>query len=176
MLKYTAFKAPFGSVGIVVSAQGLRELTMSAGAPGETARRLAQRHVGAVHDRELMPSLQQQLQDYLAGERVRFRARVDLVGLTDFQRRVLEACAKVDYAQTITYGELARRIGKPLASRAVGAALGRNPVPLVIPCHRIVGCNGALGGFSAEQGVAVKRWLLDLESSVTPALTSCCTA
>ena len=113
---------------------------------------------------DLLPGLQRQLRDYFAGRRVRFRVGLDLSAVTAFQRRVLQACAGIPYGETVTYGELARRVGRPTAARAVGGALARNPVPLVVPCHRVIAGDGSLGGFSAEQGVRLKRWLLTLES------------
>lgn len=164
MSRYTALAAPFGAVAIVAGPAGLERVILTAGSPGEIIRRLGVKLDGAEHDPDTMPALQRQLRDYLAGKPVRFRAKIDLGGMTEFQRRVLDACGNIDHGHTVTYGELARRIGKPAAARAVGAALGRNPVPLVIPCHRIVGYNGSLGGFSAEQGISVKQWLLDLEA------------
>jgi methylated-DNA-[protein]-cysteine S-methyltransferase len=164
MLKYTAIPGLHGSVGIVACPQGLRKVILTGRDVDETCRRLAREYPEARRDDGLLASFRRQLRAYFAGEPVRFTVRVDLAGLTDFQKRVLAVCAEVGYGQTITYGELARRIGKPRAGRAVGAALGRNPVPLAIPCHRVVGCNGGLGGFSAEQGIRMKRRLLELES------------
>jgi methylated-DNA-[protein]-cysteine S-methyltransferase len=78
---------------------------------------------------------------------------------------VLRAAARIPYGQTESYGEIARRLRRPQAARAVGQALGANPLPLVIPCHRVLGARGALGGYSAARGVAVKRWLLRLEGA-----------
>lgn len=164
MLKYTAVPGLHGSVGIVASPQGLRKVVLTGRSPDQTCRRLGREYPESRRDDGLLASFRRQLRDYFAGEPMRFTVRVDLAGLTEFQKRVLAACAEVAYGRTVTYGELARHIGKPRADRAVGAALGRNPVPLVIPCHRVVGCNGGLGGFSAEQGIQMKRWLLELES------------
>ena len=78
---------------------------------------------------------------------------------------MLRAAARIPYGQTTSYGEIARRLRRPQAARAVGQALGANPLPLVIPCHRVLGARGALGGYSAAHGVAVKRWLLRLEGA-----------
>ncbi|MBI4580178.1 MAG: methylated-DNA--[protein]-cysteine S-methyltransferase [Planctomycetes bacterium] len=164
MVKYTAIAAPLGSVGFVASEEGLREVFMTRRGVDRCLDWLRRRYPGGQRERGLLATFQEQLRDYLAGRPVRFDVRVDLGGLTEFQQQVLAACAEVDYGKTATYGELARRIGRPRAARAVGAALGRNPVPLVVPCHRIVGCDGALVGFSAEQGLRVKRWLLELEA------------
>lgn len=96
--------------------------------------------------------------------------RLDLSDLTPFQKRVYAAALKVKVGETHTYGWLANRIGSPQASRAVGAALGRNPWLLLVPCHRFVGANGKLTGFSAPGGLATKRRMLHHESAATPLL------
>ena len=103
----------------------------------------------------------QELSEYLAGERRDFTVPVDLSGVTDFSRLVLEECRRLPYGQTLSYGELAAALGRPKAARAVGQALGRNPVPLIVPCHRILAAGGGLGGFGL--GLEAKRRLLELE-------------
>jgi methylated-DNA-[protein]-cysteine S-methyltransferase len=101
-----------------------------------------------------------QLDDYFKGKRKRFSVHVKLYG-TDFQRKVWEACASIPYGETRSYGELAAMIGNPKAMRAVGSALGRNPVPIIIPCHRVLQSNGTLGGFG--WGLEAKEYFIDLE-------------
>lgn len=103
---------------------------------------------------------------YFAGQRVEFDVSLDLTGLTDFRRKVLSACAKIPYGATITYGELADRVGSPGAARAVGGVMANNPVPLIVPCHRVLAASGKMGGFSAQGGVAVKARMLRLEGVV----------
>jgi len=88
---------------------------------------------------------------------------IDMEGLTHFQRRVIEGCRRIPHGQTLTYGELARVSGRPGAARAAGSVMARNRMPLVVPCHRVVAASGGLGGFSAPQGVVMKRRLLELE-------------
>ena len=105
-----------------------------------------------------------QLADYFLGCKVRFRAPLDLTPLTPFARKVLRALSHLPYGRTTTYGQLAKRIGSPAAARAVGSCLARNPLPLIIPCHRVLPRTGALGGFSAPAGPALKRRLLMLEN------------
>ncbi len=105
-----------------------------------------------------------QFDDFLAGRRHDFELDVDLTLATPFQRSVLEALARtVGYGERQTYGGLARAIDRPTASRAVGAALGANPLCIVVPCHRVVGSHGALTGYAG--GVAAKEYLLDLETA-----------
>jgi methylated-DNA-[protein]-cysteine S-methyltransferase len=105
-----------------------------------------------------------QLRAYFRGERRAFEVSVDLRGVTPFQRRVLAAAAEVPAGRVVSYGDIARRIGVPGASRAVGQALGRNPVPIVIPCHRVVASGGDLGGYTG--GLDVKRKLLRIEGAL----------
>ncbi|MFQ5653443.1 MAG: methylated-DNA--[protein]-cysteine S-methyltransferase [Planctomycetota bacterium] len=104
---------------------------------------------------------ERQLQEYFSGDRRSFDLPLAPSG-TAFQRRVWAALRKVPYGETVGYGELAGRIGRPAAARAVGAANGRNPIPVIIPCHRVIGKDGTLVGFGG--GLKLKRQLLDLES------------
>ena len=107
--------------------------------------------------------LARQLVRYFAGERVEMSAPLQFPPASPFRRRVWEVTAAVPYGAVLTYGEVAARAGRPKAARAVGQALARNPLPLVVPCHRVVAADGGLGGFSGEGGVRVKRELLELE-------------
>ena len=111
---------------------------------------------------ELKQRLANDLTRYFAGNRVSFSGyKLMLSGLPEFTRQVLQATRRIPYGKLRTYGEIAREIGRPKAARAVGQALKRNPIPLLIPCHRVVGAKGNLGGFSA--GIAWKMQLLALE-------------
>jgi methylated-DNA-[protein]-cysteine S-methyltransferase len=109
-----------------------------------------------------------QLSAYFAGERTEFDLELDMVG-TQFQRRVWDALRTIPYGETCSYGEIARQIGSPAASRAVGLANGHNPIGIIVPCHRVIGANGSLTGYGG--GLGRKRALLELEKSRTmPAL------
>ncbi len=101
-----------------------------------------------------------QLLEYFNGRRREFDLPIKLIA-SPFNRSVYEEVKKIPYGRTVTYGEIARRIGKKNATRAVGRALNQNPLPIIIPCHRVIGKNGELRGFFA--GLAVKRYLLELE-------------
>ncbi len=105
-----------------------------------------------------------QLTDYFLSRKVRFTAPLDLTSLTPFAREVLTALSHLPYGRTMSYGQLAKRVGSPAAARAVGSVLARNPIPLVIPCHRVLTRTGALGGFSAPAGSNLKQQLLLMES------------
>ncbi len=111
--------------------------------------------------------VRRELDEYFEGDRRTFDLPVDLTPLPDFQRDVLEELIRVPYGQVDTYGGLARRIGRPRAARAVGGALNRNPIPIVVPCHRIVGASGSLVGYAG--GLERKQQLLGLEGAILPA-------
>jgi methylated-DNA-[protein]-cysteine S-methyltransferase len=107
-----------------------------------------------------------QLHDYLNGKRRRFTIPIDWSLLRPFQREVLQATFAIPFGQTRTYGELAAQVGRPRAARAVGRAQATNPMPLVIPCHRVIGKDGKLHGYGGGQGLPTKAWLLKLEGSM----------
>jgi len=111
-------------------------------------------------DAEAVAAAAIQLEQYFAGERMEFDLDVELDG-TEFERRVWDEVRAIPYGQTATYAEIARRIGRPGASRAVGRANGRNPLAVIVPCHRVIGSDGSLTGYAG--GIAMKRALLDLE-------------
>jgi methylated-DNA-[protein]-cysteine S-methyltransferase len=111
--------------------------------------------VGAAH---------RQLDEYFAGERSAFELDVDLRGAAPFAQHVLDELARVPYGQTTTYGTLAAKVGAPRAARAVGMVMNRNPIPIVLPCHRVVGANGSLTGYAG--GLEIKERLLRLEGAM----------
>jgi len=114
-----------------------------------------------------LPDLQERIVAYFEGENVDFSTdpAVSLDSLSPFDRKVLQICREIPSGQTTTYGDLAVRVGHPGAARAVGSALAHNPIPLIIPCHRVLRTDGSLGGFSAPGGLAIKRRLLRHEGS-----------
>lgn len=115
----------------------------------------------------VLESAQAQLEEYFAGTRRRFDLPLDPVG-TDFQRDVWMLLRDIEFGDTTTYGRLAAQLGRPSASRAVGAAVGRNPLGLIVPCHRVIGGSGALTGYAG--GIQRKTWLLQHEGVLAPAL------
>ncbi|MFN3337999.1 MAG: methylated-DNA--[protein]-cysteine S-methyltransferase, partial [Thermomicrobium sp.] len=116
----------------------------------------------------LLTQAVQELVEYFAGTRERFDVLLDLLG-TPFQSRVWELVQAIPYGQTRSYAELARDLGRPRATRAVGAAVGANPLPILIPCHRVVGIHGELVGYVG--GLACKAWLLAHERATRPVTT-----
>lgn len=116
------------------------------------------------HDPATFVDVAAQLAAYFGGELIRFELPLALTG-TPFQQRVLAALLEIPYGQTVTYGELAARIGQPGAARAVGLANGRNPISIIVPCHRVIGASGRLTGYGG--GLPRKQQLLELEQRVT---------
>lgn len=114
---------------------------------------------------DIFPDAVEQLHSYFAGELFEFDLQLELVG-TEFQRKVWSALQTIPYGETRTYGEIALQIGSPSASRAVGMANGRNPIGIIVPCHRVIGSTGNLTGYGG--GIERKRTLLGLEKSNSP--------
>lgn len=106
-----------------------------------------------------------QLREYFAGQRTIFDLPVDLSALTPFQQEVLTVTRQIPAGQTWTYQRVAQEMGRPKSSRPVGQALARNPIPIVIPCHRVIASDGSLGGYSGGSGLKAKRWLLQHEGA-----------
>ena len=112
---------------------------------------------------ELLDRCRLQVNEYFAGQRKAFDLPLDWSSLKGFQSGVLRITLEIPYGEVLTYGDIAKRLGKPAASRAVGGALAQNPLPILIPCHRVVSASGHLTGFSAADGIISKSWLLNLE-------------
>lgn len=146
--------SPVGTLRLVADDVGLRQIAF------ETERHPKPVAPDWVRSAEALAFARVQLQAYFAGTRQHFELPLHPLG-TPFQCTVWHALAQIPYGTTLSYGELARRIGQPQAMRAVGAANGRNPLPIVLPCHRVIGANGSLTGFGG--GLPTKRWLLELE-------------
>jgi len=136
----------------------------------EMLRALGPARDQAQFDKNLLPDLQQRIAAYFEGEPVDFSTdpAVSLDGLSPWDHKVLLTCRKIPSGRTTTYGQLALRVGHPGAARAVGSALARNPIPLIIPCHRVLRTDGTLGGFSAPGGLTTKQALLHHEQAPVP--------
>jgi methylated-DNA-[protein]-cysteine S-methyltransferase len=114
------------------------------------------------------PTLRDRLERYARGESISFADVVcDSSHGTEFQRRVLQVTQSLPYGATVTYGQLAELAGRPGAARAVGTTMAQNRIPLIVPCHRVVASGGKLGGYSAAQGISLKKRLLDMEAVAT---------
>jgi methylated-DNA-[protein]-cysteine S-methyltransferase len=154
---------PLGSIWVATSENGLAAVKIG-GSRATFVNALVKRfHCEAIFDESRSAESTQQISEYLSGRRNEFELPIDWSGMTPFQAQVLECVLAIPRGETRTYGEIARLIGKPGAARAVGRANATNPMPLVIPCHRLVGSDGNLRGFGAPGGIQTKRWLLELE-------------
>lgn len=158
-LLYTTIDSPVGELLLLGDGRALRGLFMQEGRTGVTT------DPNWIRDDAAFDDGRAQLDEYFEGRRAAFDLPLELHG-TPFQRLVWRALQAIPYGDTVTYGELARRIGRPFGSRAVGAANGRNPISVIVPCHRVVGGDGALTGYGG--GIERKRFLLDLEAGVRP--------
>ena len=154
---YKLFASPLGQLKLVATDQGLAAILWENDAPKRV-------RLGPLVEDPRHPILrqaEQQLREYFGGTRTIFTVALDMVG-SEFQKRVWAALLAIPFGETRTYGDIARQLGNPKSSRAVGAANGRNPVSIIAPCHRAIGADGSLTGFAG--GLAAKQYLLDLES------------
>ncbi len=154
---YRTFESPIGVLTLAGEGDYLTNLVLEDAAHPPTDR------VGWVEEPTAFPDVAEQLQGYFAGERTEFEVALRPAG-TYFQRSVWDALKEIPYGETRSYGDIARAVGRPGASRAVGLANGRNPIAIIVACHRVIGADGSLTGYGG--GLAVKRALLDLELSV----------
>ncbi|GAA4878961.1 methylated-DNA--[protein]-cysteine S-methyltransferase [Ferrimonas pelagia] len=153
-MNYCEFNSPIGLILIAGDELGLRHIVLQAGALPMAAKPDWQ------HCPDGFKDAKRQLAEYFAGQRCEFDLKLAPQG-TAFQCEVWQALQGIPYGKTASYGEIARAIGRPKAVRALGAANGRNPLPVVIPCHRVIGANGSLTGYAG--GLELKQTLLALE-------------
>lgn len=169
---YTRVESPLGDLILAATRDGLREIDFGKEVSEmDFVRRVRESGADAVRleqceraEPEAQLTLQrtaQELQEYFNGQRARFDVPLDWGSMPPFRRAVLEATASVPFGHLDTYGGIARRIGNPKATRAVGNALGRNPLPVIVPCHRVVRSDASLGGYTG--GLDIKEHLLQLE-------------
>lgn len=162
--KYVIFQTKWGFFGLAGIESALCRTCLPEPTSTGIQRRLLENLPDPDSDKDFFKNLQEQIAGYFEGARVDFsRIPVTLAGLSGFSRKVLTACRKVEAGQTVTYSELAKNSGRPAASRAVGSVLARNPLPLIIPCHRVIRTDGKMGGFTAPGGIPLKKRMLELE-------------
>lgn len=160
--KHAIFATTMGWVVILGSSQGIRHTTLPQPSAQDACRLLGVPANCTGPSPKLLASLIERLQAYFDGAKVDFPDKLDLSGATQFQRQVWQITRLIPHGNTRSYKWVAKQLGKPGASRAVGQALGKNPLPIMIPCHRVVGSDNGLGGFIA--GLDMKRRLLHLEA------------
>jgi methylated-DNA-[protein]-cysteine S-methyltransferase len=160
---FDVLESPVGPLFVAASTRGLTAISFESD-PGEQLDRLA-RIAGprVLRSPRSVDLVRRELDEYFEGRRRVFDLSLDLRGLPPFTLSVLKQLARVPYGKTTTYGRLAAKVGHPRAARAVGTVMNRNRIPIVLPCHRVVGSTGALTGYAG--GLERKRLLLDLESS-----------
>ena len=149
-------KSPFGNIAATVSSHGLQELKLCT---GNSFLAPAFRRPRTPFGREV----RDQLKDYFAKKRTKFELKLDLQG-TDFQKKVWTELCKIPYGKMASYGQIAQRVGNPKAARAVGSANHRNPLWIIVPCHRVIGAKGKLTGYAG--GLEVKAYLLQHEGAL----------
>jgi methylated-DNA-[protein]-cysteine S-methyltransferase len=168
MTAHVPMPSPVGELLLVASDAGLVAVRFERNRHGGDPRDSSVPRAGASPAQaRVLDAARTQLDEYFAGARLEFDLPLDALG-TPFQRRVWTALAEIPFGQTISYAELARRVGDVKAVRAVGAANGRNPIPIIVPCHRVIGANGSLVGFGG--GLERKQWLLEHEGVLSEPL------
>ena len=161
-LRYGYMESPVGDILLGISDEGVADISYLAEQDVyEKLRDLENRGFLVYERQDAVADVAAELQDYFAHRRQQFDVPVDLRGISDFTRRVLKSSRQIPYGKVWTYGDVARDIGRPGASRAVGNALGRNPIPVIIPCHRVILSSGAMGWYTG--GPEIKRALLGIE-------------
>jgi methylated-DNA-[protein]-cysteine S-methyltransferase len=165
MVKYVIFDTKWGYFGLAGTESALCRTLLPEPEYKKVESRLLKNLPDARFDKTYCKELQQQITAYFEGACVDFNLDIpiDFNGLGSFSHKVLTTCRNIKFGQTISYSELAKKAGRPAASRAVGNALAKNPMPLIIPCHRVFRTDGKMGGFSAPGGVSLKRRMLNLE-------------
>lgn len=156
-VEYAVMESPLGDIAIAEGPQGLRRIALP------TQLQLRPFPAEWRRNNNAAKTAQQQLAEYFAGSRQQFDLKLDLLG-TEFQQAVWRGLQALPYGTVCSYGELATQINRASAVRAVGAANGRNPLPIVVPCHRVIGANGKLTGYFGGEGI--KQKLLALEASI----------
>ncbi|KPK99720.1 MAG: hypothetical protein AMJ91_06645 [candidate division Zixibacteria bacterium SM23_73_3] len=163
-LYYTTFKSPVGEILATRTERGLNFITF----PKSTWQRFfsalkKDQNIELKKDEKKFSSLKRTLKAYFSGKKIKFKESLDLTGGTAFQKRVWNAMLKIPSGETRSYGWLARQVGGRNKARAVGVACGANPVPIVVPCHRVIREDGTLGGYGG--GLSIKRKLLKIEGA-----------
>jgi methylated-DNA-[protein]-cysteine S-methyltransferase len=166
--RYTVFKTKWGYFGLAGTELGLLRTCLPGPEFGKIKSQLLENLCAARYDKALFKVLREQITAYFDGAYVNFDKDIPIIldGFSLFTRRVLGICRDIRFGQTISYAGLAGEIGRAGAARAVGGALAKNPLPLIVPCHRVVRSDGKIGGFSAAGGITLKKRLLELEQKI----------
>lgn len=166
MIRHCLFETRWGFCGVVAGDRGVLATFLPHRRRDRVVALIHRQFPESRNDPALLPRLVRAFRAYFEGRPAQFDVRLDLGAVTEFRRRVLEACRRIPRGRTATYADLARVAGSPQAARAAGSAMAHNPLPLIVPCHRVVRSDGTLGGFSSPQGIRLKRRLLELEGAL----------
>ena len=161
---YDLVDSPIGSLLVATSPRGLCRISYDADPEREVEQLAGAFGIRVLRSPKPIDAARRELDEYFEGKRHSFDLPVDVALLADFNRRVLRELARVPYGEVVTYGELAARAARPRAARAVGMVMNRNPLPIVLPCHRVIGANGKLTGYAG--GLERKETLLRLEGAI----------
>jgi methylated-DNA-[protein]-cysteine S-methyltransferase len=160
---YTIFKTPPGWMGLLGSADGLQRVILPQPTDVRAVSMVLENIPEAVPSAPFFQDLVKRLHAYFSGKDVDFTDKLDFGDATDFQRLIWQTTCKIPYGKTHTYKWIAEQANNPKAVRAVGQALGQNPLPIIVPCHRVTATGGGLGGFTG--GLTIKKYLLKLENN-----------
>ncbi len=163
MIREAIFKTEWGWCGVVVGRGGILQVILPDERKDLVRARIRSRYPDAQEGGKGTEGVQRALKRYFVGKRVDFDFPLDLSSYSDFQRRVWEVARTIPYGEVRSYQWVSSKLGNPRGGRAVGSALGRNPVPVIVPCHRVIRADGKLGGFSGPGGIKLKRKMLALE-------------
>ncbi len=165
-IHYTSVSSPLGELWLAATPQGICRLSYGPAVPRWVVLLREENSLAPSADHRLLSEAREQLAEYFEGSRRSFELPLDLSCGSSFQRRVWEATSHIPYGQVRSYGQIARALASAGSARAVGRALGRNPVPIIVPCHRVTRTDGTLGGYSG--GPHIKRALLAIEGCARP--------
>jgi methylated-DNA-[protein]-cysteine S-methyltransferase len=166
LIQFSLVDTTVGRIVLVAREKRLISIDITHDGEAVTRQRLCEQYRNAAESMKLFGKLRRLLEQFLRGAMVEFDIPIDLDGMGDFTRRVLLEVKRIPYGCVRSYREIGRRLGYPMAARAVGQAVGRNPIPIVIPCHRVIRSDGSLGGFG--MGLDLKERLLALEGIRLP--------
>ncbi len=163
-ISFSVYATPYGFGGVVASSKGLLEIFLPMVKSAEDMiSHVMRSYPSASGEDVLTAKAAEMLGKYFSGQRVEFHLPLDLEDCTEFRRAVYEAVSRIPYGNVSTYAQVAAGIGRPGSSRGVGSAMAGNPLPIIIPCHRVIGSDGQMTGFSAPGGTAMKANLLQME-------------
>ncbi len=164
LIEYNIQELSPGHILLAAKNGRLFRLDMMAGKPHRIRKEISAAYPGSVDSEKPFRDIWKDLDRYFKGGKVEFRAEIDISALRPFTQKVLKELMDIPYGELRSYSWIGKRLGYPGASRAVGQAVGRNPVPIIIPCHRVIRQDGTIGGFSS--GIHIKKMLLSIEGSI----------